>query len=356
MSNLDSREAVQAIDPGGMYNVIAGFPEQIRTAVAIATAVEFEPSRYDNIGQIVVVGMGGSAIAGDLAWTLLKDRLPCPIHVCRDYDLPAFVGPETLVIGSSYSGTTEETLTAFDLARKADARLFALTTGGRLGEICEEYHIPMARLPGGLQPRAALGYSFIPLLLFLHRIGLSKYDADDCRTLADFLERRGEKFAVENASDDNPAKQLALQLYGRIPIIYSGPGLTGALATRIKGQICENAKMLAFSNQIPEMNHNELVGWKVINAYRDFLRVLILRDQDDDPRVTRRMDIVREIISEAAVKVVDIQSEGNDQLQRMMSLVQFGDFVSLYLAVLNKTDPTPVKVIEYLKEQLAQLE
>jgi len=205
-----------------------------------------------------------------------------------------------------------------------------------------------------LQPRAALGYSFVPLMLFLHRIGLSPYDADDFKALADFLESRGEKLIFESGSDDNPAKQLALQLYGRIPIIYSGPELTDAVGTRLKGQICENAKMPAFANYFPEFNHNELVGWKLINAIRDFLRVLILRDEDDHPRISARMDIVKEIIGGENVKVTEIRSEGSNRLQRMMSLVQFGDFVSVYLAVLNKVDPTPVSVIDYLKEQLGK--
>jgi len=355
VSNLDSLEAVRAIDPDGMYDAIAGFPDQVRKAIDVAAGVEADPARFTGIGHVVLCGMGGSAIGGDLARTLLQCRLPHPMYICRTYDPPAFVGPDTLVIGSSYSGTTEETLSAFDQARAAGSKLFALTTGGTLGEICEEYGIPVARLPGGLQPRAALGYSFVPLMLFLNRIGLSMFDADDFMALAEFLEERARKFAVECGSDDNPAKQVALQLYGRIPIIYSGPYLTDAVATRIRGQISENAKMLAFSNQFPEMNHNELVGWKVINAFRDFLRVLILRDCDDHPRVTARMNIVRDIIAGEHVKVIDIESEGKNRLQRMMSLVQFGDYMSLYLAVLNKIDPTPVKAIDFLKKELANL-
>jgi glucose/mannose-6-phosphate isomerase len=213
----------------------------------------------------------------------------------------------------------------------------------------------MVRLPGGLQPRAALGYSFVPLMLFLNAIGLSKFDADDFERLADFLEKRAEAFVVESASDNNSAKQLALQLYGRIPVIYSGPELTDAIATRIKGQISENAKMPAYANQFPELCHNDLVGWKVINAFRDFLRVLILRDADDHPRVSARMDIVKDIILKQNVKVFDIESEGDNSLQRMMSLVQFGDFMSLYLAALNKVDPTPVTAIDFLKRELAKI-
>ncbi len=354
MSTLDNKETLRAIDPHGMYDAVARFPDQIRNAIDIGDKMAVDPEQYAGIKRIMLCGMGGSAIGGDLARTLLLNRLTYPMHIWRTYDLPAYVGPETLVIASSYSGTTEETLSAFDKARKVGAKIFALTTGGLLGELCQDMKIPVARLQGGLQPRAALGYSFVPLMLFLNRIGLSPYDADDYRALADFLERRGEKLIFESGSDDNPAKQTAMQLYGRIPIIYSGPELTDAVGTRLKGQICENAKMLAFANYFPEFNHNELVGWKLINAIRDFLRVLILRDEDDHPRIAARMDIVKEIVGGESVKVMEIRSEGSNRLERMMSLVQFGDFMSVYLAALNKVDPTPVTVIDQLKEQLGK--
>jgi glucose/mannose-6-phosphate isomerase len=355
VSSLDNKETLRAIDPQGMYDAVARFPDQVRNAIDIGEKLAIEPGQYRDIRRIMLCGMGGSAIGGDLARTLLQNRLPYPMHIWRSYDLPAYVGAETLVIASSYSGTTEETLAAFDRARNVRAKIFALTTGGLLGELCEQYDIPMARLQGGLQPRAALGYSFVPLMLFLQRIELSPYDADDFKSLADFLESRGEKLIFESGSDDNPAKQLALQLYGRIPIIYTGPELTDAVGTRIKGQICENAKMPAFANYFPEFNHNELVGWKLISAIRDFLRVLILRDQDDHPRISARMDIVKKIIGEENVKVTEIHSEGRNRLERMMSLVQFGDFMSVYLAALNKVDPTPVSVIDSLKEQLGKM-
>lgn len=354
MSSLDNTEAVRAADPGGMYDAMARFPHQVRNAADIGKAVAVAVSRFRSLRNIVVCGMGGSAIGGDLTRTLLSDHLPYPMFICRNYRLPAFADRHTLVIASSYSGATEETLAAVDQALAKQCRIFALTTGGPLRELCERHHLPMAILPGGLQPRAALGYSLAPLMIFLNKIGLSPWSDDDFRSLADFLDKRVRSLAVETPSDDNPAKQMALQLYGRIPIIYSGPELTDAVATRIKGQICENAKMPAFANQFPEFNHNELVGWKVIGAFRDFLRVLILRDRDDNPRVAARMDIVKGIIAGENVKVLEIYSEGENRLERMMSLVQFGDFMSFYLAMLNKVDPTPVTVIDFLKRELAK--
>ncbi len=355
MSDLDDAQHLKVLDPDGMYKAIVDFPDQIRRAVEIGRGIKTNAARFENIKNIVLCGMGGSAIGGDLVRSLLYDSLPLPMHICRDYHLPRFAGSDTLVVASSYSGSTEETLSAVDEALSRKCRFFALTTGGKLGKICEERSLPMAQLPTGLQPRAALGYSFVPLMLFFNKLGLSPYTADDFSDLADFLERKKENYAAETISEDNPTKQLALQLYGRIPIIYSGPELTDAVATRFKGQICENAKMPAFANQFPEFNHNELVGWKIINPFRDYLRVIILRDEEDHNRVKARMDIVGELIEKEEVTVIEIESDGANRLQRMMSLIQFGDFTSFYLAILNKVDPTPVAVIDFLKTALAEI-
>ncbi|MDD4051965.1 MAG: bifunctional phosphoglucose/phosphomannose isomerase [candidate division Zixibacteria bacterium] len=355
MSNLDALGSIDSRDPGNMYGAICSLPDQIRTAVTLAGAVAIDPNTFGGFHNIILCGMGGSAIGGDLARSLLADILPIPMAVCRDYRLPSYAGPDTLVIVSSYSGNTEETLTTFDQARAKGCRLYAMTTGGALREIVEREHIPWTLLPGGLQPRAALGYSFVPLMLFLNRIGLSTFGPSSFTALADFLEVRAKGYALSIPSQTNPAKQLALRLYGRIPIIYSGPSVTDAVAVRFKGQINENAKMPAYTGQFPECNHNELVGWKIIGAFREFLRVLMLRDGEDHERVAARMDIVGGLIEKQGVEVIDIRSEGADRLQRAFSLIHLGDFVSFYLAVLNSVDPTPVEAIESLKHELARL-
>jgi len=189
----------------------------------------------------------------------------------------------------------------------------------------------------------------------LHRIGLSTFGPSSFAALADFLEARALEFGLSVPSENNPAKQLALRLYGRIPVIYSGPSVTDAVAVRFKGQINENAKMPAYTGQFPECNHNELVGWKIIGSFREFLRVIIFRDGEDHERVTARMEIVKGLIEKQDVEVIDIRSEGADRLQRAFSLIHLGDFVSFYLAVLNNVDPTPVEAIESLKKELAKL-
>jgi glucose/mannose-6-phosphate isomerase len=356
VANLDNPEIIKTHDPGNMYGAILDFPEQVRNAVKIGDGVTIDSASYKDVMQIIVCGMGGSAIGGDLARSFLSNMISIPIYMCRNYDLPAFVGDDSLVIGSSYSGNTEETLSAFGQALDKKCRLFVMTTGGRLGEIADDNDIPKATLPPGLQPRAALGYSFAPLMLFFHKIGLSEIGPNEFVALADFLEKAKTKLGVDAVSSDNLAKQLAARLYGRIPIIYSGPDLTDAVATRIKGQICENAKMLAFANQFPEFNHNELVGWKTIDAFRDHLKILILRDQDDHHRVAARMDVLRQYFDTDNIEVIEVHSEGNSRLERMFSLIQLGDFVSYYLSILNRVDPTPVEPIDFLKNELAKIE
>lgn len=355
MSRLDDISDLKLVDPGGMYQAIIGLPDQIQKAVDLGRRLEINSRDFAGIDNIILCGMGGSAIGGDLARTILTDKLSIPFIICRNYNLPAVAGKNSLVIGSSYSGNTEETLSAFCLAMAKGCQLAVLTTGGKLGEIAQKNNIPLVTLPSGLQPRAALGYSFVPLMLLFGKIELSEYGEGDFQDLARFLEQGQAAFAIESDSAENRAKQLAMLLYGRIPVIYTGPDLTDVVGTRIKGQICENAKMLAFNNQFPEFNHNELVGWKVLNSFRDYLRVIILKDKDDHPRVSARMDIVKNVIEKNGVDVFEVESRGDNRLQRLFSLIQLGDFLSFYLAVLNKVDPTPVEAIETLKQELEKI-
>jgi glucose/mannose-6-phosphate isomerase len=299
--------------------------------------------------------MGGSAIAGDLARSYLGAELLIPFHICRHYVLPEFVDDETLVVASSYSGNTEETLAAVDDALQRKAMMAALTTGGLLEEVCQLNEITMLRLPPGLQPRAAIGYSFVPLILFLEKIGLISNCAERITKAITHLKSSRERMIEDAPPGTNPAKQLAQLIHGKIPIIYAGPTLTDALALRWKGQFCENSKTLAFANWYAEFNHNELVGWsKVTEAHSEHFIVINLRDTEDHPKITARMDIVRHLIEQQDVQVIDIYATGETALERIFNLIQMGDFVSYYLAILNEVDPTPVEVIESLKRELAK--
>ena len=309
MSILDDVDQIRTFDPANMYNSIFDFPEQIADALKVGKLWQLNPSEFLGIKNIVVIGMGGSAIGAELLRSFLSTRLLVPFDICRHYVLPEYVDDETLVIASSYSGNTEETLSAIDDAIKRKAMLVAISTGGLLGDLAKLNDIPLAKLPTGLQPRAALGL--------------------------------------------NPAKLLAEKMHQKVVIIYTGPTLTDAVGLRWKGQLCENSKNMSYTNQFSEFNHNELVAWsETIEQHKDHLMVVILRDMDDHTQIRQRMNIAKDIIQSREVEVIDVHSRGERPLERMLSLVQLGDFVSYYLAILNKVDPTPVNVIEAMKQAL----
>ncbi len=355
MSQLDNVEQIRGLDPDNMYNRVFDFPEQLAEAVALGEKFQFDRLAFADVKNIVVIGMGGSAIGGDLARSLLGKTLVAPFQVCRNYELPEYVDDESLVIASSYSGNTEETLAALEDAIGRKSMIMAMTTGGIMEEVCGVNGIPVLKLPGGLQPRAALGYSFAPLIVFFERIGLIKGYVKQLGDTIAHLKTQRDSYIEDSPVAQNRAKNLATIIRGRMPIIYGGPSLTDVVAVRWKGQMCENAKNMAFANVYAEFNHNELVGWSdTIAPHKDNLIVIQLRDKDDHPKIVKRMDIVKGIIGKQNVPVIDVQSTGNTPLDRMFSLVQLGDFASYYLAILNNVDPTPVEAIETLKKSLAK--
>lgn len=352
MDALNDVRKMKELDPQGMYDKIYRFPEQIEQAMQIGKAIKIDKKKFAGIRNLIVAGMGGSAIGGDLVRSFVQGSFKIPFYICRHYRLPAFVSNKSLVVISSYSGNTEETLSAMSEAMKKKAKIACITSGGKVAEIARKKKYPLVELPKGYPPRSALGFSFVPLLFLLAKLGHTGKVDSDIEELAMGLKAYRDRYAAEVDIDKNPAKALALKLHNRIPVIYSGPELTDAVGTRWKGQICENAKCLAFNNQFAEFNHNELVGWNVIEPYRENLIVIYLRDNDDHDRIKRRMEIVRQIIEKTEVEVVDIFSHGDFTLGRLFSLIQLGDFMSFYLAVLNNVDPTPVKVIDFLKTEL----
>ncbi len=353
MSVFEELNEIQKIDKSNMYKAISGFPDQMKDAVTIADNFEVNAPLYKGIDRIVLCGMGGSAIGGDFARAVLVSELSIPFEICRDYNLPRYCDEKTLVIGSSYSGNTEETLAAFDSAINRKCKLFVITTGGKLLERAKENQVPAIRPREGFQPRAALSYSFTLVMLFLNKIGLSPFDGEAIMTTAKFLKHRVQFFSIDNPIEGNVTKQLAEKLKNKIPIIYTGPGLTAPAGIRFRGQLSENAKVLAFSDVFSEFNHNQLVGYETADRYKDSVFVIVLRDADDGSAISRRMDIVEGLIAEKEIDVVEIESVGENKLQRVLSLVQVADFASFYLAVSNGIDPTPVDPIESLKKALS---
>ena len=347
-----NQSTVDLYDKSGMRELLAAFPLQAREAVAIAkrSAVPIDSRGIDNV---VVTGLGGSAIAGDLLRSYLGAELRVPFIVNRNYVLPEFVGPGSLVIVSSYSGDTEETVSAHLDARKRKARVLCISTNGETARLARKFRQPVISIPKGLPPRAALGYSFFPMLIALVRMKFVRAREKDLRETLALLERSSRRFNSLEPKR-NPALQIAQKLYGKLPVIYSAADRLDAVGVRWRGQLAENAKVLAFGNVLPEMNHNELVGWRVLRRQMNEMAVIFLRDRQDHKRVGMRIDITKSVVSEYASSITEVTSEGNSLLARLFYLVHLGDWVSFYLAMLNGMDPTPVKIIDYLKWELGK--
>ena len=315
-----------------MLQVIKDFPKQCREALGLPKGI----SASGKINNIVIAGMGGSAMGGDLLKIYLSNT-NIPVYVNRDYKVPNFVDENSLVFAVSYSGNTEETLSALNAAKEKKAQIIGITSGGKLAEECEK----VVNIPSGLQPRAALGYLFFPMLGILHNTNIIRVKNDELNEMMGILKQTN-KF-------NEQGEELSKKLKEKIPIIYASEAL-GAIAFRWKTQINENAKMPAFYNVFSEMNHNEIAGYKSMD--HKFSVVMIL-DKNDNDRVKKRMNICKEIMEEY-VEVEEVETQGESLLARMFSAIYLGDFVSYYLAVWNRADPGPVEIIEEMKGKIVE--
>lgn len=346
-------ERIQQYDPKGMRNLILNFPQQAEEAVVIGNAamIKFSISKIQNI---IITGLGGSAIGGDLLRAYCADKCDVPVIVNRHYYFPEYVGKNSLVIISSYSGNTEETISAYKDAIKRKAKIFCITSGGEVEKIAKKYKHPYIKIPGGLPPRAALGYSFFPTLIALSKLGFIKDQKKEIKETLALLHSLSKKYS-DHDSSDNKALNLAKTLHGKLPLIYSGADKLDTVNTRWRGQITENAKTLAFGHVFPELNHNEIVGWEVLKDLMKNIHVVILRDKEDYKRIQLRMDITKGIIGDLADGITEVYSEGTSLLARTFSLLYLADWLSFYLAMLNGVDPSPVKKIDFLKDELGKV-
>lgn len=320
-------------DNSGMLKVLEDFPRQCSTALELPKGMAVS----GKVDKIVVAGMGGSAVGGDILKAYMHDSR-VPVFVIKDYSIPNFVDESTLFFAVSYSGNTEETLSAYAEAVKRKAKIVAVTSGGQLAGMAKK----VIKIPSGMQPRAALGYLFFPVIGVLANSGIVDVKGDEIEETLEILGK----------SDDFKAagERLANKIKGRTPLIYSS-SLLGPVAYRWKTQINENSKMPAFHHVFAELNHNEIVGYQLMNK-GDWIAVFI-RDSHDNERIRLRMDITKEIIS-SRVEVEELFTRGENLLARIFSGIYYGDFVSYYLALANRVDPTPVSVIENLKKKLVQ--
>lgn len=328
-----------------MDKMIAEFPEQLGKALEIGGTANIRPLERP-VGHILICGMGGSAIGGNLVQGFLKNHLAIPLLVNKDYQVPAFVGKHSLCIFSSYSGNTEETVAAFDQAIQTDARIICVCSGGKLLERAKANGLDYILVPSGSpSPRATLGFSVVQLLSILYKLGLTdKYFLNEVRASQGMLKTNQEKI---KAAAENVAEHLAK----KTPVIYAGEQLE-AVALRFRQQVNENAKLLSWSSVFPEMNHNELVGWR--QTYKE-LAVVVFRSNYDNPRTRMRMDITLQIIHKCTPNIVEIEAQGNSPERQAFYLIHLCDWISLYLAEnRDSIDPVEVKVIDYLKSELAK--
>ena len=343
---------VQRYDPASMRKLLADFPKQVEDAVRIGHEARVRiPAGL--VKNIVVTGLGGSAIGGDLLRSYLSSEIALPFIVNRHYLLPAFVNRDSLVLVSSYSGNTEETIAAHEEAVRRKAHVICMSSDGVTARMAAKFRQTLVTLPKGYPPRAALGYSFFAPLVLLGRMKLIRSREKD---ILETLELLSKKSRVLSSLDSrNPALRLAAKLNGKLPVVYSSADKFDVVNLRWRGQIAENAKTLAFGHVLPEMNHNELVGWKVLSSVMKKIAVLMLRDKEDHPRVQLRMSLTENIVRSYAGDVVELWSEGKSLLARTFSLIYLGDWTSFYLAVLNRVNPTPVEIIDTLKKKLGKV-
>jgi glucose/mannose-6-phosphate isomerase len=325
----------------GMLDDVLAQPHQLGDALWRAQSAGI--AKQDRPGGLVVCGMGGSAIGGDLAAAALGDRATRPITTVRGYALEAWTGPDSLVLCASYSGDTEETLACFEAAGAAGAGRVALTTGGKLAELARAEGVPVIGVPAGMQPRAAVVYMIVGVLECAALCGAAPGLHAEIDTAAELLDTLGA---------DHEPKTLADALHGTVPVIH-GAGPTAAVARRWKTQINENAKAAAFASELPEANHNEICGWEPGRATAPLAGVF-LEDPDQHPRVQRRIELTAAELERAGAPALRVGARGVTRLERVLSLVMLGDLLSVHLAGLEGVDPTPVEAIERFKDALDQ--
>ena len=353
--NLDDVMVLEGKDPGGMLTAIESFSRQCSEALRLGRDLQDIPPA-EGIKRVTYVGMGGSAIGGDILRSLLEEAVAVPMSVYRSYRLPSLLGSDTLAVFTSYSGNTEETLSALDDAIYLGCKIMVLTTGGALLEKARGFRFPTVVVPEGLQPRAALGYLSLPTAAVMEKMGLVQGFMKVAYETVDFLQQKREAWGRLVPASKNFAKQLALRLHHKIPVIYGTEGILSVAAYRWKCQFNENSKIPAFFHTLPEMNHNEIVGWHELDDLTRKVEAIFLVEEDDTSRVAKRVEVTAEILQEKVGGVTVIHVGGRTRTEKLFSAIHLGDFVSGYLALLNGVDPTPVEVIAQLKERMAQVE
>jgi glucose/mannose-6-phosphate isomerase len=327
---------IKEVDKENMHQVLKEFPIQIQKGWQLAENIKIT----DKISKIVVAGMGGSCLPGEILQSYVED-FSIPIFLNRDYSIPGFIDDETLFFAISYSGNTEETVDALRAAKKKNARIIVVASGGKMKKLAEEMELTYIEVPSGLQPRFAYGYLFLILLRILQNSNL--VDSQD-----DWVSKTAE--VVRKDIFKERAEDLSEKLLDKIPIIYTSDRMK-AVAYKWKINFNENTKIPAFYNVFPELNHNEMNGFVNLNGN---YHVIIIKDENDHERIKKRMDIFKELVKQRGVEVTEIGLSGPNRLAKIMSAIYIGDWVSFFLAIRKKLDPTPVKLVEDFKGKLVE--
>jgi glucose/mannose-6-phosphate isomerase len=342
------------VDSEAMFAATANLPEQVAAAAAASRGLDGLPDR-ETIENVVVFGMGGSGVAGDILKATAGPFMPVPVVVIKSYTCPAFVGDETLVFAVSFSGNTEETLEAVSDAAMAGARIVAVTGGGELAKLASAWGTPVISVPDTIpQPRAGLGALAIPPMMVLEDLGLFPGASSWVGQAVDQLRRRRDQLVPGIADGSSPAAGLARRIGRTMPLVYGGGSIGATAAMRWKTQINENAKMPAFWNTQPELGHNEVCGWgQNGDVTRQLVTLINLRHDSEHPQVARRFELVSDVVREVVAGVEEVRAEGEGDLAQLLDLILVGDFVSLHLAAQEGVDPGPVPVLTALKQQLS---
>ena len=351
MTALDQPNSYERLDPSRLRERIAGLPGQCWQAWEEGSAFTL-PDAYAEAQDVVLLGMGGSAIGGDLIAGLAALESGPPVTVLRSYHLPSWVGEKTLAIVSSYSGNTEETLAMYRQARERGTCLVAITGGGTLAQLAQQDGVPLFTVTYRGEPRSALGYSFVVPLALLCRLGLLGEKATDLTEAVHLLRDLSDALAPEVPQAQNLAKTVAVMLHGRLPVVYGAEFLSG-VARRWKTQLNENSKVWAFSEELPELNHNAVEGFALPQGMREQVTVILLHSYLLHSRISLRYQVTEDLLMGQGILHRQLDGVGDTPLAHLLSTVMLGDYVSYYLAMLNQVDPAPMPVIDHLKERLA---
>jgi len=338
------KEFIEKYDTQNQFEVLKNSYKQVINAWN--NKIDLSNLKKNKYSTIVYCGLGGSAISGDLLVDYLSGELSIPFIVVRGYDLPAGVNKDTLIIISSYSGNTEETISCFNQALKKNCKIVAITSGGKVEQEAIKYKIPLIKIESGFQPRYALYLGFFSLLKLMQEIGFVNED-QLVKKIIDLLSKRGEELSKENSR----AVHIAEQLIGFIPVIYSA-GFLSSAAYRFKCQINENSKLHAFHHILPEMNHNEIIGYESYKEKQLNAKVIYLLDKDYLPQLLKRFNILKELLSNQELDILSLESSENDKKVRIMDLIFLCDWISFYAAVLRGYDPSEIDFILEMKKRL----